>query len=107
MSSGKDTLFQLKLADFGFAHKFGIGMLQLNYKIGTKCYMAPEIGYIETNNKTVINGVYADIFSLGIVLFIMITGHPPFSIALKDDPHYRLIYKNDFNGFWNLHKENR
>jgi len=60
--------------------------------------MAPEI--IE---KREYNGFAADIFSLGVILFILVTGHPPFEGANKTDPHFKHIVNNDFKTFWLLH----
>lgn len=52
----------------------------LETECGTRSYMAPEIferrGY---------NGDGADIWSSGVVLFIMLCGSPPFDIANRKD----------------------
>ena len=69
---GKDYI--LKLADFGFScplkgkDKSGI----LHTKLGTQGYMAPEV------YKKNYVGTKADIFSAGVILFIMYAGNPPF-----------------------------
>ena len=73
-----DDAFNLKIADFGFAApstgKDGSGMLLT--KLGTESYMAPEI-----HMRKAYAGVATDLFAAGIILFIMLTGHPPFSRA--------------------------
>lgn len=66
--------YVLKLADFGFAtllagkDKSGI----LHTKLGTEGYMAPEVQLKNYDGKK------ADIFSCGVILFIMYTATPPF-----------------------------
>lgn len=77
----------MKLTDFGFAtpiigkNKTGI----LTTKLGTEGYMAPEI---QTKNY---QGAKADIFSCGVILFIMFTASPPFERSVPNDPYYKLI----------------
>ena len=56
--------------------------------------MSPEIRTLKQDKVKIINGVYADIFSLSIILFIMIVGHPPFNNALKTDKYFNFIYNN-------------
>jgi len=61
--------------------------------------MAPEV-----LEKKEYNGTGADIFSLGIILFILVTGHPPFTKAVPEDPHFKYIVDNNFNAFWVIHQ---
>ena len=60
--------------------------------------MAPEI--VE---KKGYNGISVDIFSLGVILFTMVIGHPPFNKASINDPFYRYIYGNKYEDFWYIH----
>ena len=62
--------------------------------------MAPEI----LANKPY-QGHVADIFSLGVILFVMYTGHPPFERANKDDSYYQYICLNRFDLFWKKHEK--
>ena len=64
-----------KIADFGFAapHFNSEGITKLKTNLGTRNYMAPELHY-----KRDYNGESVDLFALGVILFIMVTGRFPF-----------------------------
>jgi len=79
-----DDLMNLKVADFGFATYRKIEKLQ-SYR-GTMTYMAPEI----KEGKTY-DGKQIDMFSIGVILFIIIQGIFPFKEAKKDEYFYNLI----------------
>jgi len=84
----------LKIADFGFATYKKIDKLK-SFR-GTKTYMAPEI----KEGKTY-NGLKADMFSVGVILFIMVQGIFPFSEARTDEYFYRLLIDGDLETYWN------
>jgi len=42
-------------------------------------------------------------FSAGVVLFILLTGYPPFEQAHKSDRWFRPLAKGDYRKFWELH----
>jgi serine/threonine-protein kinase len=67
---------QAILTDFGIAKMLSLEeqMTQTGVGIGTPAYMAPEQARGETNV-----GPTADIYSLGIVIYEMLTGRVPFS----------------------------
>ena len=71
-----DKNYNLKIIDFGFASssfdKNGKKQLLVDF-MGTEQYSAPEI----LENKPY-SGEEADIFALGVILFVMITGFAPF-----------------------------
>jgi serine/threonine protein kinase len=46
------------------------------------------------------DGVLADIFSLGVVLFVLVMGFYPFDKPNMFDSRYKLISKKDFDNFW-------
>lgn len=90
---GKD--FKLKFADFGFSTEKSI----CSERRGTFGYMAPEVlANIEHDPKK------ADIFSAGVILFIMTTKHCPFIKADSNDKYYNLMINNNFEHFWRLHE---
>lgn len=98
-----DSSYSLKLADLGFSisTKGRTGTGYLDSEVGTGGYMAPEI-YIGRQYK----GEKVDIFSLGVVLFIMRSYNPPFIKATLSDAYYRL-FVNDENRFWTVCMRNK
>ena len=66
---------QIKVIDFGTAQKFDPNK-KMNQTYGTAYYIAPEV----------LNGDYTekcDIWSIGVILYILLAGRPPFDG--KDD----------------------
>lgn len=99
-----DQFFNLKIADFGFAAPIE-GRDESGYlrtKLGTEGYMAPEI-----HQRKPYNGASVDLFASGIILFIMVTQHPPFNRAEPSDPFYKLICGNRPDLFWKAHSRNK
>ena len=75
----------LKLIDFGLSIQQNAR--KDNRRVGTPYYMAPEM----------INGnfVYAsDVWSMGVILFIMVTGRQPFNASNKDKVFQRVLSGN-------------
>ena len=69
-------------------------------KIGSLGYCAPEI----LNNSSY-TGEKADIFSLGVMLFILCSGFPPFNQAVSDDSLFKMIKSQNFIEFWSIWEE--
>lgn len=88
-----DEQLNLKVADFGFATYKKINALN-SYR-GTMTYMAPEI----KEGKTY-DGKKIDIFSTGVILFIIVQGIFPFKEAKKDEFFYKLIIENKLDTYW-------
>ena len=45
-------------------------------------------------------GVLCDIFALGVSLFTILTGRPPWKRATRADPLYKLILEDRIDRFW-------
>ena len=94
MLSGDD--YTLKYIDFGFSKQ---NSYDLSSYLGTPNYAAPEL-----HLRRSYLGVYADIFSLGVTLFIIVTGYLPFILPKSDDPLYCYIYDIDYISYWKKRK---
>lgn len=78
---------EIKLIDFGLSKRFGSinqtpNKVKLSTVVGTPYYVAPEV----------LSGNYdssCDIWSLGIILYILLCGYPPF-----EGDNKREIFKN-------------
>ena len=58
-------------------------------------YMAPEI---KEGKKY--DGSKIDIFSTGVILFIIVLGIFPFKEAKKDEYFYKMIFDGKLNHYW-------
>lgn len=79
----KDGL--VKIADFGIARALGATITASHKTLGTPAYMSPEQitgGRIDLRS---------DIFSLGIILYQMLTGERPFAGEITSTIIYRII----------------
>ena len=88
-----DDQMNLKVADFGFATFRKIDRLK-SYR-GTMTYMAPEI----KEGKTY-DGRQIDMFSTGVILFIIVQGIFPFKEAKKDEYFYNLLLTGQIDHYW-------
>ncbi len=64
--------------------------------------MAPEIIL-----RKPYKGASVDIFACGVVLFIMVSGIPPFLRAEKSDNYFKHIMKKDYDLFWEAHERHQ
>lgn len=96
-----DDKYNLKIIDFDTSTaKCGednCGLL--NSYVGTKQYMAPEM---LTNQFY--SGEKVDMFALGTLLFMMVTGSAPFIEARPKDIRYKYIYRRKYAEFWAFDK---
>merc|ERR1712022_47732 len=88
-----DDNMNLKVADFGFATFRKIHNLK-SYR-GTMTYMAPEI-----KEGKQYDGKEIDMFSTGVILFIIVQGIFPFKEAKKDEYFYNLILSGKIEHYW-------
>ena len=84
--SGDDTRESLKLTDFGIAHVVADTMTRLTRGgiIGTPAYMSPE----QLLGREL--GPSSDIYSMGVTLYELLSGEPPFA---GGDVTYRHIHE--------------
>ncbi|CAE7826940.1 CPK1 [Symbiodinium sp. CCMP2592] len=85
---GTVSQVEVKLSDFGHSKLVRDGYTYARSHVGTPQYLAPEV--LAPNSVTPVcssNGSYderADVWSLGVILFVMLTGHYPFRSS--EDP---------------------
>jgi calcium-dependent protein kinase len=65
----KDDLLNIKLIDFGIATR--IEKKEISGMIGTPSYIAPEVITGKYNEK-------CDVWSVGVIMYILLSGFPPF-----------------------------
>ena len=53
------------------------------------------------------SGEKSDIFSMGVVLFILVTGSPPFIKGKLTDPYYKLLSRKKTKIFWKAHSRRK
>jgi len=88
-----DDQLNLKIADFGFACYKSIDTLK-SYR-GTMTYMAPEI-----KEGKQYKGTEVDVFSVGVILFIIVQGIFPFKEARKEEYFYNLLLSGKIDTYF-------
>ena len=94
-----DANFEPKITDFGLSHeiynlnKVPIEMVGL---VGTQKYICPQMWM-----RKPYTGIDADIFSLGVVLFNLVTGQFGFDYSLPNDQCYKDIVNKYYGLYWN------
>eukprot|EP01083_Nonionella_stella_P055542 146467_1 len=92
---------QVKLIDFGLAQLFSSSECKSSKFCGKKAYKSPEIN---DQNKG-FNAKKNDIFCMGVTLFMMITGCPPWIRAQLSDNGFKFIvagYLKPLLDSWNI-----
>ena len=96
-----DSQYNLKIADFGLStiiQSDGDAMMKSAYIIGSKGYQAPELLLKKKYD------LKCDIFSMGVILFVLLNGYPPFQCAHKNDKWFKPLIKNKYDKFWKIHQ---
>ena len=83
----------VKIIDFGLATKFGEEMMHT--VVGTPYYVAPEV----------LRGSYGqscDVWSLGVLLYVLLAGYPPFNGETQQEIFHKILHgEYDFDqGEW-------
>lgn len=79
---------EIKLIDFGLASKFGNNQ-EMHSIVGTPYYVAPEVLMSDYGKE-------CDIWSAGVLLYVLLSGRPPFNGNTYESV-VRKIMKGDFN----------
>eukprot|EP00470_Lotharella_oceanica_P004691 CAMPEP_0170175732 /NCGR_PEP_ID=MMETSP0040_2-20121228/8755_1 /TAXON_ID=641309 /ORGANISM="Lotharella oceanica, Strain CCMP622" /LENGTH=489 /DNA_ID=CAMNT_0010417821 /DNA_START=32 /DNA_END=1501 /DNA_ORIENTATION=- len=95
-----DNNFVLKIADFGFAVSSPENG-EMHTIVGTEKYMAPEVVKGQKYTKA------CDIWSCGVILFVMYAGYPPYVSPNKKDWWFDKLLKGNFKYFWMAHEQQR
>ena len=95
-----DDNYDLKIADFGLSTSvestYGGGVMYT--RVGTERYMPPEM--LEKNAYI---GICADLFSAGVILFVLVMGMmPTHKSAESNDYLYRYFKKKEYEEYWTI-----
>eukprot|EP01083_Nonionella_stella_P070867 189890_1 len=77
---------QIKIIDFGLSRHFPDNKFKYNKRIGKTGYMSPEV-----YARKEFNPQAADIWSLGVMLFMMLIGAPPYQLPTPTNPAFNFI----------------
>ena len=83
---------------YGFYASF-FGTDIFHKKWCSKSYTAPEVYNVHNNPYS---GIKSDIFSLGVLLFNLVSGMIGFHFARVDDMYYRYIKNHQYNEYWQI-----
>jgi calcium-dependent protein kinase len=86
---GKDNDSPLKVIDFGLSRIFQKDDQKMTTKVGTAYYVSPEVLAGNYDEK-------CDVWSAGVILYILLCGDPPFNGA-NDNEIYRRIQAKKFS----------
>ena len=82
--AGEDVevlLTKIKICDFGFAKRFTAGASEFHEgNIGTHAYQAPELIRICTGSSSAPYNERCDVWSLGVICYILLCGAFPFDV---------------------------
>lgn len=91
----------ITIIDFGLSHIY----IDDNYKIlkkhcGTKHYVAPEV-----YNREVYDGFIADMWSFGIIIFVMFLGFFPYHNPVYEDPAFSILINENTESLCKFYKK--
>lgn len=78
----------IRVIDFGMSQVFN-PEIKMSVKIGTPLYIAPEVLLKSYTEK-------CDVWSCGVILFVLLSGSPPF-VGVNEHELYRKIHRGMYN----------
>lgn len=97
-----DDKYNIKIGDFGFAKYCSSSNSKFTSHLGTPGYQSPQM--LMSKNY---NGFDNDCFALGVILFVIHAGSPPFREAKSTDPWYKNLLSGNAQIFWGYHLKHR
>ena len=88
-----DDNLNLILVDFGLSTE--VGANNIKEWCGTPAYVCPQI-----LEQKAYNGMEADVFSLGVIMWCIVTGRKPFDLARRDDYFYNLLRNRCYDEYF-------
>jgi WD40 repeat protein/tRNA A-37 threonylcarbamoyl transferase component Bud32 len=90
--AGQRGRLEPRITDFGLAKKLdaGVELTGTGQVLGTPTYMAPE----QAAGQSGLIGPASDVYSLGALLYCLLTGHPPFRSATVVDTLQQVIHND-------------
>lgn len=87
-----------KIADFGLARRLegGMDLSRSGVAMGTPSYMAPE----QARGQKDAIGPATDVYALGVILYEMLTGRPPFHAETAVETHLLVIKQDPVPPSW-------
>ena len=82
-----DEDLNVKLCDFGMSAVSPISTIYRKTRYGKLSYMCPYY-----KKSEIFDGAKCDIFAAGIVFFVMLTKHLPWTLTSDKDEHFKTIY---------------
>lgn len=96
-----DGEFKLLLADLGFSVKMN-SQGRVFERRGTVNYMAPEVLNDHACNQNGYDPELADVFSLGVIMFVILVGRPPFQLADREKDEFYKLFAEETSEFWTI-----
>eukprot|EP00210_Caulerpa_lentillifera_P007239 g6926.t1 len=93
MLASQDDIATIRIVDFGLAKRLSHGVNRMATVCGTPQYVAPEI--IQGNSERPGYSKSVDLWSAGVILFILLGGYPPF-----DDENESVMFEQIKRGMF-------
>jgi len=87
--STKEPNADVKITDFGLSEVFEPGQpMEMSRAVGTPGYLAPEV--LELLDTGIPYGKEVDLWSIGVILYILLCGFPPFHGDTEDEVYDKI-----------------